>query len=334
VKIRFEFEIPNWTRWIAAGLVAGIALGYGMAIVHADPVSVKTWNSGELLTAAALNKNFTDLQNAINAQQVAINALGSPDCPSGYARDVTATTIVLCKKGSDEVVRVGSGGSAFWIDRYEASIWNRSDGTGKQYGIPTAVDYPSSFPVNGQYTVPLYALSIAQVLPSASMTWFQAVAACEASGKRLPNRQEWIRAAKGTIDPGASDGAGGTCLTAGVQARLTGVGNACASSWGAEDMIGNLSEWTDEWYGSLGLRSNDTYGLIYRWPGDMFNSDVTNGIISQARTNSDEGVGLPAAAYRGGCFVDELSAGLFTLGLISSPNYLQNINGLRCVVPR
>ncbi len=55
MRIRFEIEIPNWTRWIAAGLIVGIGLGYGMAVVRADPVSVKTWNSGDALTAAALS---------------------------------------------------------------------------------------------------------------------------------------------------------------------------------------------------------------------------------------------------------------------------------------
>jgi formylglycine-generating enzyme required for sulfatase activity len=297
------------------------------------------------LKAADLNQNFAELRDAINAQQVALNAqqaainsLGLPDCPAGYPRDAGTTTFVVCKKGLDEVVKVGSGGAAFWIDRYEASVWSHADGTGQQYGIPTAVGYPSSFPVNGQYTLPLYALSIAQVLPSASLTWFQAVAACDASGKHLANRQEWFRAAKGTIDPGPSDGTGGLCFTQGGdpgQTRMTGAGTGCRSSAGAEDMIGNLWEWTDEWYAGLGLRANGNFAAINLWPGNLFNADFTVNIASQARTTDDtEGVGLPAAASRGGSRGDPLNGGLFALDLMSSPDYLQNVNGFRCVIPR
>ena len=341
MRVRIELEIPNWTRWLVAGLLAGTVLGYGIAVVRADPVSVKTWNSGEVLKAADLSKNFTDLRDAINAQQAVINSLGSPDCPLGYTRDAGTTDFLLCRKGSDEVVKVGSGGAAFWIDRYEASVWSHADGTGQQYGIPTAVDYPSSFPANGQYTLPLYALSIAQVIPSASLTWFQAVAACDASGKRLVNRQEWLRAAKGTIDPGASDGTDGTCFTNGVQggqagqARMTGAGTRCRSSAGAEDMVGNMWEWIDEWYAGLGLRANGTFAGINTWPGSLFASDITVNIASQARTTDDtEGVGLPAAASRGGSWGNLTFAGLFALDLMSSPDYQQNGNGFRCVIPR
>lgn len=32
------------------------------------------------------------------------------------------------------IVKVGTGASAFWIDRYEASVWSNRDGTGTQYG--------------------------------------------------------------------------------------------------------------------------------------------------------------------------------------------------------
>src|SRR5262249_16884910 len=50
-----------------------------------------------------------------------------PDCPIGYIRDLSVPNIVLCKQGVDEVVKVGRKGSAFWIDRYEASVWDKED---------------------------------------------------------------------------------------------------------------------------------------------------------------------------------------------------------------
>jgi len=58
---------------------------------------------------------------------------GTPDCPPGYERIADAFFTGdkrLCVKRRadrttyDEVVRVGTGPSAFWIDRYEASVWS------------------------------------------------------------------------------------------------------------------------------------------------------------------------------------------------------------------
>jgi hypothetical protein len=73
--------------------------------------------------------------------------LGTAFCPVGYTR-VATTPHGICRRGNDEVVRVGSGASAFWIDRFEASVWNQPDGAGTQYGA--GLPYPSTFPVNGQ----------------------------------------------------------------------------------------------------------------------------------------------------------------------------------------
>src|SRR6185503_7301258 len=82
--------------------------------------------------------NSTLLQSGVAVRPVpyakyadAVNP--DPDCPVGYARDTTSMTYVMCKKGADEVVKVGRGASAFWIDRYEGSIWQNPDGTGTQY---------------------------------------------------------------------------------------------------------------------------------------------------------------------------------------------------------
>src|SRR5262249_15936363 len=51
--------------------------------------------------------------------------------------------------------------------------------------------YPASFPVNGNWTAPVYAVSVPGVLPSTCVSWFQAEQACALSGKRLVTNQEW-----------------------------------------------------------------------------------------------------------------------------------------------
>jgi formylglycine-generating enzyme required for sulfatase activity len=321
--------VPNWTRWIAVGLVAGVALGYGIANVRADTVAVTTtWNKGDVLTADALNKNFQDLQNAINAQQVAINVLNSPDCPVGYLRDTTVATTVLCKKGADEVVRVGTGGAAFWIDRYEASIWSQADGTGTQYGLLSPSEFLPQFPIDGQYSTPLFAVSVANQQPTVYVDWYQADAACEASGKRLPTGFEWMRAARGTIDPGKSAGTVGTCLTSASEARPTGLGSHCVSKWGAEDMIGNVWEWTAEAHASLGAGTN--FGSLFEW----LNGDITQNVVSSAEDQNFAENSIPAVGLRGGSFTDGTWAGLYALSMSFTPTFSYVNSGFRCMVPR
>src|SRR5207244_1147177 len=97
--------------------------------------------------------------------------------------------------------------SAFWIDRYEASLWQNPDGTGMQYGLVKDDSHNAGFTYNGQWIKPLYAVSKPGVAPGTWTDWFQANEACALSGKRLPTGQEWFKAARGTIDPGSSAGA-------------------------------------------------------------------------------------------------------------------------------
>ena len=58
-----------------------------------------------------------------------------------------------------------------------------------------------------------YAVSVAGVLPSTCLTWFQAEQACRLSGKRLITNQEWQAAAAGTPDPDDADDGTTTCAT-------------------------------------------------------------------------------------------------------------------------
>ena len=105
-----------------------------------------------------------------------------PECPSGYERDTGRADIVLCTNGRDEMVKVGD----FWVDRYEASVWSAADCTGTQYGnTDDWATVAGTFPYHGSFTVPLYACSVTGVTPSRYLTWFQAQAACTASGKHL-----------------------------------------------------------------------------------------------------------------------------------------------------
>jgi hypothetical protein len=318
----------------------GLSIGIPAALlagswVVARAAELKVWSSGEVLTAGDLNANMDELAARIAALAAAAESADRP-CPRGYAQPPAAGSIVLCTRGADEVVKVGNGASAFWIDRYEASVWTEPDGSGTQHGT-AAGSYPSTFPESGQVTDAahlLFAASKAGVLPSRYLTWFQANLACRASGKRLPSDVEWQTAATGTIDPGSSTGDAGNCATNATGPRNTGSGTACSSLWGAQDMIGNVWEFTAHWYAGLGAATaNDNR---YPWPAN-YSSDGEDGtfnVISSAvhGTGGERREGLPASATRGGSWATGISGGVFAIDLSNGPSKSDEVIGFRCVV--
>lgn len=320
MTIKVQFEISDWQQKVGIGLVVGLLFGIGITRAIAEPVVLShQWKDGDVLTADKLNQNFLDLKDAMLRLQ-------DPDCPPAYARDTSQTPFIVCKMGKDEVVKVGTGNAAFWIDRYEASIWEAMDASTRLEVLP------ATFPQNGQYTKPLYALSVAGFPPKSSISWFQADAACEASGKRLPTGYEWLRAARGTEDPGSDDGATGKCVTNTKGPRDTGLGTNCQSRWGAQDLIGNLWEWTAEWY--TGVRSQD-YGARSEWlPKEDYSDSTTCNLSGVVVDQNDNLVTLPAAALHGGHFQEEQKAGIYALSLNASPSFAGAFYGFRCMIPR
>lgn len=340
-EIVIRIAIPEWTRrrWFA--VITGILL-LGGAVAWADLYARQTYMTGEKLSSAKINQEFLNIENAI--KQLDARTSGNPDCLPGYLAAV-GNGITTCTKGNDVMVKVGTGPSAFWIDKYEASVWSKPDGMGTQYGV-AGDDYPVSFPKNGQRAMANvnfmdhYAVSRMGVPPSASLTWFQAQQACTTSGKRLPNDEEWQRAASGTLDPVMGiDGAimGETrCNTQSSKntARQTALGTNCVSAWGAQDMVGNVWEWTANWFAGTG----DTLGKqfvnrgVQNWPA-AFNGDGTWNVAAHTALKEGSNEGIPAAAIRGGSWSDGPQAGVFALDLTTAPSHSPTNIGFRCVAP-
>jgi formylglycine-generating enzyme required for sulfatase activity len=336
MKIQLRLDAPR-------GGIRRLLLFFGLplALIAAAALFARAYDDswikpGATIDAATLKAMFDEIQ----ARQA-----GTALCPVGYTQDTLVTAYTVCKNGADEMVKVGNGPSSFWIDRYEASIWDSPAATGTQYGA-FVNDYPLAFPQNGQRGtgyMELYAVSKIGVTPSDFTTWFQAQNACRASGKRLPTDEEWLFAASGTHDPGSDTGAAnGNCVTnaPGPSPRPTGGANvassttACVSAWGAQDMIGNMLEWTASWYaglGYLGGTGQQANGALASWPSG-YNGDGVWNVASSALDGAGTWqAGIPAAAGRGGSFIHQAHAGVFAMQVQLTPSAFYNDTGFRCV---
>jgi len=231
------------------------------------------------------------------------------------------------------------------IDKYEASVWRVTDPTGLnvalvakiQQGKATlddlllgarqlgTVDDYDPCTDGGQNCVGVsnlnqyrnvFAVSIAGVLPSAHVTWFQAQQACKNSRKRLPTSAEWQAAVAGT--PDLPDNTGASCNTASALSAVpAGVRIGCVSFDGAFDMVGNLREWVADWV----PRSTDCGD----WPNAISMTD--DQCLAGA---SDDPLDEPGALLRGGDFNDGTAAGPFAVDGGSSPSTASSEIGFRC----
>jgi formylglycine-generating enzyme required for sulfatase activity len=195
------------------------------------------------------------------------------DLMDDVATLVTAQAYQSVVRCAPDAVRVGD----VCVDKFEASVWeippaNAALAEQVKNGTATAESLEAgavqlgcaaehaaydlgAFPADGNWSSAsspnVYAASIADVLPTACTTWFQAEQACALSGKRLLTNQEWQRAAAGT--PACAAGT-----------HPTGSDEVCVSSWGTFDMVGNASEWVADWVLLVTAGAADEWNAVIR----------------------------------------------------------------------
>jgi formylglycine-generating enzyme required for sulfatase activity len=238
------------------------------------------------------------------------------------------------------------------IDTYEESVWqiapsntalvkkvqagnatlaDLTSGGAVQLGCTSApfnlTAYPPNFPASGQWTpvvgssppsAGVYAVSVAGVLPSSCITWFQGAQACRHSGKRLATNLEWQDAAAGTPDPGTDNHTTDCAVNSGNPAD-TGSRSNCKSSWGAFDMVGNLDEWVADWAERNTTGCTDaTTEFGFTGTGDL----MCFGGNGTAKS--------PGPLLRGGAWTYGSSAGVFRVTAGNTPSLSSLFVGFRC----
>lgn len=164
----------------------------------------------------------------------------------------------------------------------------------------------------------------------------QASIACARAGKRLPTNQEWSLAALGTPDKN-EDWLASDCNVNGNWAGgigLTGSGDNCVSSAGAQDMTGNVWEWVS---GTV----NDGLYENKKLPGQGYVKAVDeNGMPSATSEAPDHNYyndyasiknsGTRAIA-RGGYWANRGEAGQYSAYIVYEPSFAGESIGFRCV---
>jgi formylglycine-generating enzyme required for sulfatase activity len=161
-------------------------------------------------------------------------------------------------------------------------------GGATQLGVRNRDDYAPCADSGQSCTDDVYAVSLPAVPPSVAITWFQAQAACENAGKRLPSNAEWQAAVIGTPDPGPDNGTTDCAWTSVGMPVNTGSRSSCKSARGAFDMVGNVWEWVADWL------PHASGGVCGTWSAGVSPTGDLQCVVGAATT------GEPASLMRGG----------------------------------
>jgi formylglycine-generating enzyme required for sulfatase activity len=299
--------------WLLAALLTAACGTTQQTLVRIADVEHRTSELQERVEA--LERELASSAEALEALRATVDAL-----PSGVTIDRS------CPEGT---LAVGD----FCVDQWKASVWSEPacDTSGLQYGAETG-DYPASFPVSGDWTAPLYACSLPDVVPAGDITWFQAAQACALSGKSLCTNAQWQVAVAGTPPEVAA------CALESGAPVATGAYTACVSNWGTQDQVGIRWEWTADWTpgGVSWVTAGDGDSARQTpWPATYGDGlDYTLNWNGQALGEGSMEFGLPSAIIRGGDYNNGTEGGSFALSAARGPSHRAPYIGFRCCAAR
>ncbi len=315
----------NWKRWIPiAALVAflGIGLVSGCGLLTGLPTDTLTTTMTSTLTllptsTPTMTPSKTPILTATFTPTLAPGAIQVSAKDGMLLVYIPAGEFLMGSTDSDTMAysdekpqhRVSL--DAYWIDRTE--VTNAMYALCVKSGACQPPSSSSSYTRNSYYGNPQLAN-----YPVIYVDWNEAQAYCSWAGRRLPTEAEWEKAARGTdgrIYPWGNNsptcslenfwGSNGACVG---DTTVTGNYPTGASSYGVQDMAGNVWEWVADWYG-------DTYY------GSSPMSNPTGPDSGQYRVLRGgswyNSMNLVRSAYRSGDF----------------PSRRNGLFGFRCVLP-
>ncbi len=183
------------------------------------------------------------------------------ECQQGYGGEPGTCQLSY---GEDSVPQHNVTVSPFQMETYEVSYeqyltFLNSMGAGSHrngcLGQPCLQTRAESETSNITFDSANYNVNVAILdLPVTSVTWYGALAYCQAIGRRLPTEAEWERAARG--DDGRIYPWGNEWLPDNAATRRATVSDkspvdafaTVSSPYGAINLAGNVAEWVSDWY--------------------------------------------------------------------------------------
>lgn len=220
----------------------------------------------------------------------------------------------ICEKG---MTLVRSGEETFCIDVYEAS-----SGGGCEYERPKNVLETEENVRN----IACSAVPIAEAEPWRFVSLTQAQQLCTRSGKRLPTKDEWYKAALGTSPE--------SCIVNNGNAPAQSGTSECISSSGAYDMVGNVWEWVDETVIGYSVGDQPIPPEGYVDSVDAAGLAITTGESANALYGDDyfwSEEGGVFGMIRGGFYGSGEDAGLYAINASVATNFASPGVGFRCV---